>query len=38
MKRILKRTVETVAEQMRASHFAPEGYEVSFPLQKIWMP
>ncbi len=30
MKRILKRTVETVAEQMRASHFAPEGYEVSF--------
>ena len=30
MKRILRRTVETVAEQIRTSHFAPEGYEVSF--------
>ncbi len=30
MKRILRRTVETIAEQVRTSHFAPEGYEVSF--------
>ncbi len=30
MKRILKRTVETIAEQIRTSHFSPEGYEISF--------
>ncbi len=30
IKRILKRTVETIAEQIKSSHFAPEGYEVSF--------
>lgn len=30
MRRILKRTVEAIAEQVRTSHFTPEGYEVSF--------
>lgn len=30
MKRILRRTVETIAEQVRTSHFSPEGYEISF--------
>ncbi len=30
MKRILKRTVETIAEQIKTSHFSPEGYEISF--------
>ncbi len=30
MKRILRRTVETIAEQVRTSHFFPEGYEISF--------
>lgn len=30
MKRILKRTVETIAEQIKNSHFSPEGYEISF--------
>lgn len=30
MKRIVKRTVEAIAEQVRTSHFTPEGYEVSF--------
>ncbi|MEY8516035.1 PD-(D/E)XK nuclease family protein [Lachnospiraceae bacterium 29-84] len=30
MKRILRRTVQTVAEQVKGSHFTPEGYEVSF--------
>lgn len=30
MKRILRRTVETIAEQVKTSHFSPEGYEISF--------
>ena len=30
MKRILRRTVETIAQQVQTSHFAPEGYEISF--------
>ncbi len=30
MKRILKRTIETISEQIKTSHFSPEGYEVSF--------
>lgn len=30
MKRILRRTVETIEEQVRTSHFSPEGYEISF--------
>lgn len=30
MKRILRRTVETIAEQVKTSHFTPEGYEISF--------
>lgn len=30
MKRILRRTVETIAQQVKTSHFAPEGYEISF--------
>lgn len=30
MRRILKRTIETIAQQIKASHFSPEGYEVSF--------
>ena len=30
MKRILKRTVQTIAEQVRTSRFVPEGYEISF--------
>ncbi len=30
MKRILKRTVQAIAEQIKTSHFSPEGYEISF--------
>ncbi len=30
MKRIVKRTVEAIAEQVQTSHFTPEGYEISF--------
>lgn len=30
MKRILRRTVEAIAEQVKTSHFTPEGYEISF--------
>lgn len=30
MKRILRRTVEAIAEQVKSSHFTPEGYEISF--------
>lgn len=30
MKRILKRTIETIAEQVKTSRFSPEGYEISF--------
>lgn len=30
IKRILKRTVETIAQQIKTSHFSPEGYEISF--------
>ncbi|MCI8484794.1 MAG: helicase-exonuclease AddAB subunit AddB [Lachnospiraceae bacterium] len=30
MRRILRRTVETIAHQIKTSHFTPEGYEVSF--------
>lgn len=30
MKRILKRTIETIAKQVKTSHFSPEGYEISF--------
>lgn len=30
MKRILRRTVETIAAQVESSHFSPEGYEISF--------
>lgn len=30
MKRILKRTIETIAAQVQTSHFSPEGYEISF--------
>lgn len=30
MRRILRRTVETIAEQVKTSHFSPEGYEISF--------
>ncbi len=30
MKRIMKRTVEAIAEQVKTSHFTPEGYEISF--------
>lgn len=30
MKRILRRTVETIANQVKTSHFTPEGYEISF--------
>ncbi len=30
MKRILKRTVQAIAEQIKPSHFSPEGYEISF--------
>ncbi len=30
MKRILRRTVETIAKQVKTSHFTPEGYEISF--------
>lgn len=30
IRRILRRTIETIAEQIRTSHFTPEGYEVSF--------
>ena len=30
MKRILRRTIETIAGQVETSHFTPEGYEISF--------
>lgn len=30
MKRILRRTIDTITEQIQTSHFTPEGYEVSF--------
>lgn len=30
MKRILRRTVDTIAHQVKSSHFSPEGYEISF--------
>ena len=30
MKRILRRTIETIAAQVETSHFSPEGYEISF--------
>lgn len=30
IRRILRRTIETIAEQIRTSHFTPEGYEISF--------
>lgn len=30
VKRILKRTIETIAEQIKTSRFSPEGYEISF--------
>ena len=30
IRRILRRTIETIAEQIKNSHFAPEGYEISF--------
>lgn len=30
IKRILKRTIETIANQIQTSHFSPEGYEISF--------
>lgn len=30
IRRILKRTIITIAEQIKTSHFTPEGYEVSF--------
>lgn len=30
IRRILKRTIETIANQIETSHFSPEGYEISF--------
>ncbi|TGY98115.1 helicase-exonuclease AddAB subunit AddB [Petralouisia muris] len=30
MKRILRRTIEAITEQIQTSHFTPEGYEISF--------
>ncbi len=30
MKRILRRTIDTITEQIQTSHFTPEGYEISF--------
>ncbi|MEG1945940.1 MAG: PD-(D/E)XK nuclease family protein [Lachnospiraceae bacterium] len=30
IKRILKRTIESIAYQVKSSQFAPEGYEISF--------
>lgn len=30
IRRILKRTIETIADQIKTSHFSPEGYEISF--------
>ena len=30
MKRILRRTIDTITEQLQTSHFMPEGYEISF--------
>lgn len=30
MKRILRRTIETLTKQIQTSHFTPEGYEISF--------
>lgn len=30
IQRILRRTIETIAVQIQTSHFAPEGYEISF--------
>lgn len=30
IRRILKRTIETISEQIKTSHFMPEGYEISF--------
>lgn len=30
IRRILHRTIKTIAEQIRTSHFTPEGYEISF--------
>lgn len=30
IRRILKRTIETIANQIQTSHFSPEGYEISF--------
>ena len=30
IRRILKRTIETIANQIKTSHFSPEGYEISF--------
>ena len=33
MRRILRRTVETIAEQVKTSHFSPEGYEISFSFE-----
>ena len=30
IRRILRRTIETIADQIKNSHFTPEGYEVSF--------
>ena len=29
MKRILRRTIDTITEQLQTSHFMPEGYEIS---------
>lgn len=34
VKRILRRTIETIAQQIQTSHFSPEGYEISFSFEE----